>query len=61
LLNITPDHLDRYNYNFSEYVASKFRIAMNQDNNDFFVVCADDESIKNFRDNKKSIGEIIKV
>ncbi|MFM2385937.1 MAG: hypothetical protein RL660_694 [Bacteroidota bacterium] len=47
LLNITPDHLDRYNYEFSNYVASKFRIAMNQDQEDFFVVNADDETIMN--------------
>jgi UDP-N-acetylmuramoylalanine--D-glutamate ligase len=60
LLNITPDHLDRYNYNFSEYVASKFRIAMNQDNNDFFVVCADDESIKNKINELESNPKILK-
>ncbi len=45
LLNITPDHLDRYNYNFSEYIASKFRIAMNLTNKDFFVINLDDPAI----------------
>jgi UDP-N-acetylmuramoylalanine--D-glutamate ligase len=45
LLNITPDHLDRYEYQFANYVASKFRIAMNQSNDDFFIVNADDETI----------------
>jgi UDP-N-acetylmuramoylalanine--D-glutamate ligase len=60
LLNITPDHLDRYNYNFSEYVASKFRIAMNQDSDDFFVVCADDEGIKSKINELQSNPKILK-
>jgi len=42
LLNITPDHLDRYQYRMENYVASKFRIAMNQRPNDHFIHCADD-------------------
>lgn len=42
LLNITPDHLDRYQYRMENYVASKFRIAMNQRKNDHFIHCADD-------------------
>lgn len=46
LLNITPDHLDRYNYNFSEYVDSKFRIAQNQTSNDYFISVSDDEVVK---------------
>ena len=43
LTNITEDHLDRYDYNFEKYIASKFRIAMNQQANDHFIYCADDE------------------
>jgi len=43
LTNITEDHLDRYDYNFEKYIASKFRIAMNQQPNDHFIYCADDE------------------
>lgn len=43
LTNITEDHLDRYDYNFENYIRSKFRIAMNQQANDYFVYCADDE------------------
>jgi len=43
LTNITPDHLDRYNYNFEEYVASKFRITQNQTEVDYFIYDADDE------------------
>jgi UDP-N-acetylmuramoylalanine--D-glutamate ligase len=43
LMNITPDHLDRYNYQMQNYVDSKFRIIQNQTATDIFVVCADDE------------------
>ncbi len=43
LLNITPDHLDRYQYRMENYVASKFRIAMNQRPEDHFIHCADDQ------------------
>ncbi len=45
LLNITPDHLDRYAYDMQNYVNSKFRIIQNQDENNFFVYNADDEVI----------------
>ncbi len=47
LLNITPDHLDRYNYEMKNYVDSKFRIAQNQTSTDHFIYCDDDpETIK---------------
>jgi UDP-N-acetylmuramoylalanine--D-glutamate ligase len=42
LLNITPDHLDRYEYKMENYVNSKFRIIQNQTESDVFVYCADD-------------------
>ena len=42
LTNITPDHLDRYAYQMRNYVASKFRIAMNQRDSDHFIHCAED-------------------
>jgi UDP-N-acetylmuramoylalanine--D-glutamate ligase len=45
LLNITPDHLDRYEYKFENYILSKFRIAQNQLADDAFIYCADDEVI----------------
>ncbi len=45
LLNITPDHLDRYEYDMQNYVNSKFRIIQNQGQNDFFIYNADDEVI----------------
>ncbi|MFZ4704481.1 MAG: UDP-N-acetylmuramoyl-L-alanine--D-glutamate ligase [Bacteroidales bacterium] len=46
LLNITPDHLDRYNNNFQEYADSKFRITRNQTAKDSFIFCHDDPVIK---------------
>ena len=45
LLNITPDHLDRYDYNFDKYVESKFRIIQNQTSDDAFIYCFDDPVI----------------
>jgi len=43
LTNITPDHLDRYEYNLQNYINSKFRILQNQNSADAFIYCADDE------------------
>lgn len=43
LTNITEDHLDRYDYNFENYIRSKFRITMNQQSTDYFIYCCDDE------------------
>lgn len=48
LLNITPDHLDRYDYNFDNYIASKFRITENQTANDYFILNQDDPVIKKY-------------
>ncbi|MCL1822056.1 MAG: UDP-N-acetylmuramoyl-L-alanine--D-glutamate ligase [Prolixibacteraceae bacterium] len=45
LLNITPDHLDRYQYKMQNYTDSKFKIIRNQGSSDFFVYCADDPVI----------------
>lgn len=59
LMNITPDHLDRYNYQMQNYVDSKFRVIQNQTKNDFFVVCADDEVTQNELKNKNIIPAII--
>jgi len=46
LLNITPDHLDRYDYNFQNYVDSKFRITQNQTKDDAFIFWENDPVIK---------------
>ncbi|MCM5661474.1 UDP-N-acetylmuramoyl-L-alanine--D-glutamate ligase [Galbibacter mesophilus] len=45
ITNITPDHLDRYDYKFENYIASKFRIAMNQTQEDYLIYDADDAVI----------------
>ncbi|RMA57694.1 UDP-N-acetylmuramoylalanine--D-glutamate ligase [Ulvibacter antarcticus] len=45
LLNLSPDHLDRYDYKYENYIASKFRIAMNQTKDDYFIYDADDIEI----------------
>lgn len=45
ITNITPDHLDRYEYKFEKYIASKFRIAQNQTEEDYLIYDADDEVI----------------
>ncbi|MBI5218567.1 MAG: UDP-N-acetylmuramoyl-L-alanine--D-glutamate ligase [Bacteroidia bacterium] len=45
LMNITPDHLDRYEYKFQNYIDSKFRITQNQKEKDFFIYCSDDDVI----------------
>ncbi|KJD31144.1 UDP-N-acetylmuramoylalanine--D-glutamate ligase [Tamlana nanhaiensis] len=47
ITNITPDHLDRYDYKFENYIASKFKIAMNQTKDDYLIYDADDEVIVN--------------
>ncbi|MBA3665246.1 MAG: UDP-N-acetylmuramoyl-L-alanine--D-glutamate ligase [Bacteroidetes bacterium] len=59
LLNITPDHLDRYDYKFENYVASKFRITNNQSSQNFFVYCADDEVITTFMQQHKINSTLI--
>ena len=46
LTNITPDHLDRYDYEMQNYVDSKFRIIQNQTNSDYFIFNNDDPIIK---------------
>jgi UDP-N-acetylmuramoylalanine--D-glutamate ligase len=48
LLNITPDHLDRYHFSMAAYTASKFRIAQNLKENQHFVYCADDPVIHEY-------------
>ena len=45
LMNITPDHLDRYDHCFQNYVDSKMRIARNMTSRDFFIYSGDDETI----------------
>lgn len=55
LLNITPDHLDRYDYRLENYSASKFKITENQQEQDFLVYNADDEIVKEIKTNAKKL------
>ncbi len=48
ITSITPDHLDRYAYNFDLYTASKFKIAGNQTSEDYFIYNADEEHMSNW-------------
>ncbi len=51
ITNVTPDHLDRYDYKFENYIASKFRIAMNQKETDYLIYDADDPVITDWLKN----------
>ncbi len=57
LMNITPDHLDRYEYKFQNYVNSKFRILQNQTESDVFIYCSDDTSILQELENIQPIAK----
>lgn len=48
LLNITPDHLDRYDYQMDNYIRSKFRVAMNQRRGDLFITNGDDKNVQHY-------------
>ncbi|HEX8562436.1 MAG TPA: UDP-N-acetylmuramoyl-L-alanine--D-glutamate ligase [Flavobacterium sp.] len=45
LTNISPDHLDRYDYQYEKYIEAKFRITMNMTEDDYFIYDDDDEAI----------------
>ena len=59
ITNISPDHLDRYEYKYENYIASKFRITMNQTENDFLIYDADDEAISEWLKNNKTKAQLI--
>lgn len=59
ITNISPDHLDRYDYKYENYIASKFRITMNQDENDYLIYDNDDEAISNWLQNNKTKAKLI--
>jgi UDP-N-acetylmuramoylalanine--D-glutamate ligase len=54
ITNISPDHLDRYNYNYNEYIDSKFRITKNQQESDFLIYDDDDEAISEWLSKNKT-------
>lgn len=59
ITNISPDHLDRYDYKYENYIASKFRITMNQTEDDYLIYDADDEAIANWLQNNKVKAQLI--
>jgi UDP-N-acetylmuramoylalanine--D-glutamate ligase len=59
LLNITPDHLDRYDYKFQNYIDSKFRIIQNQTTQDVFIYCTDDPVINNELTKRKLVAKCV--
>src|ERR1700712_2919760 len=59
LLNITPDHLDRYDYKMENYAASKFRIVQNQTADDYFIYCADDAETMKMMETKSITSQLL--
>ena len=58
LLNITPDHLDRYDYDINKYALSKFRVLQNQTENDWAIVNNDDPIIQKELKNRKLSAKV---
>ncbi|RZJ35863.1 MAG: UDP-N-acetylmuramoyl-L-alanine--D-glutamate ligase [Flavobacterium sp.] len=59
ITNISPDHLDRYDYKFENYIDSKFRITMNQTEADYLIYDADDEVISGWLKNNKTKAQLL--
>ncbi|MET3045268.1 UDP-N-acetylmuramoyl-L-alanine--D-glutamate ligase [Flavobacterium covae] len=59
ITNISPDHLDRYEYKYENYIASKFRITMNQTTEDFLIYDADDQDINNWLSQNTTKAKLI--
>ena len=59
LLNITPDHLDRYEYKMENYAASKFRITQNQSPADYFIYCIDDPETMKMMESRKLEAQLL--
>ena len=59
ITNITPDHLDRYDYDFKKYVDSKFRITKNQTTEDYLIYDADDEASNQWLKENKIEAQLI--
>ena len=59
ITNISPDHLDRYEYNYQNYINAKFRITMNQTEDDYLIYDADDEAIIAWLKNNKTKAKLI--
>ncbi|WP_158729587.1 MULTISPECIES: UDP-N-acetylmuramoyl-L-alanine--D-glutamate ligase [unclassified Flavobacterium] len=59
ITNISPDHLDRYEYKYENYIDSKFRITMNQTEEDYLIYDADDEAINNWLTTHQTKAKLI--
>jgi UDP-N-acetylmuramoylalanine--D-glutamate ligase len=59
ITNISPDHLDRYNYKFQNYIDSKFRVTMNQTEEDFLIYDYNDEAITEWLKNNTTKAKLI--
>lgn len=59
ITNISPDHLDRYEYKYENYIAAKFRITMNQTPEDYLIYDADDEASVNWLKQNKTNAQLI--
>lgn len=59
ITNISPDHLDRYEYKYENYIASKFRITMNQTPSDYLIYDADDEASKEWLQNNMTKAQLL--
>ncbi|SNR75050.1 UDP-N-acetylmuramoyl-L-alanine--D-glutamate ligase [Flavobacterium sp. ov086] len=59
ITNISPDHLDRYEYKYQNYIDSKFRITMNQTESDYLIYDADDEAIAEWLKNNTTKAKLI--
>lgn len=59
ITNISPDHLDRYDYDYGKYIAAKFRITENQTEEDFLIYDADDEAIANWLKMNKTKAQLV--
>lgn len=59
VLNVSPDHLDRYNYNYEAYINSKFRITKNQTKNDFLIYDNEDEATKKWLEKNKTEAKLV--
>jgi len=59
ITNISPDHLDRYDYKYQNYIDSKFRITMNQTEEDFLIYDSNDEAILEWLSRNKVKAQLI--
>lgn len=59
ITNLSPDHLDRYDYKYENYIEAKFRITMNQTEDDYLIYDADDPEIERWLKNNKTRAKLL--